>query len=323
MKKDFLSITDLSPKEIWEVITLAKKMKKNGQFKPVLENKTLVMIFEKPSLRTRLSFETGMKQLGGNAVYLTGKEIGIGSRESFKDIAKVISSMADTVMARTFQHETISELAKYAEVPVINGLSDLEHPCQILADLLTIYEIKGKIFNTSPYPSPDRRGLKGLKLAFIGDGENNVCHSLALACAMLGIDFVAASPNGYFMKPTIFVKAKQLAWGPGARILQLTNPYEAVKDADIVYTDTWISMGDEKEAKKRVIAFKDYQVTTDLMKLAKNDAIFMHDMPAHRGKEVAVEVIDGSQSVIYQQAENRLHVQKGLLIKLLGKELYV
>lgn len=306
-KKDFLSITDLSAEEIWQVILLAKKMKedlKKGINPLLLAGKTLVMIFEKPSLRTRLSFETGMKQLGGHAVYLTGKEIGIGCRESVMDMAKVISGMSDFVMARTYQHLVIEELAKYATGPVINGLSDLEHPCQIMADLLTIYEKKVK--------------LKDLKIAFIGDGENNVTHSLALACGLLGIDLNVASPAGYFMNPYIYVRAKQLAFKHFTELNQINNPKEAVLGADVVYTDTWVSMGDESEIKTRLKAFKPYQVNSELLKLAKSDAIFMHDMPVYRGKEVTAEVIDGPQSVIYEQAENRLHVQKALMVYLMG-----
>lgn len=305
-KKDFLSITDISAEEIWQVLGMARKLKmelnNQGTNGKVLKNKTLVMIFEKPSLRTRLSFEIGMTQLGGRAIYLAPSDIGLGTREPACDIAKVISSMGDIIMARTFSHDTIKTLAKYSAVPVINGLSDLEHPCQILADLLTILEEKGK--------------FKGLKLAYLGDADNNVTHSLALASGLLGIDFIAASPSGYWMKQGIAKLAQKLAKKSGGFISQTDNPKDAVLDADIVYTDTWMSMGDEAEKEQRLAVFQSYKVTKILMKFAKTDVIFMHDLPAYRGNEVQAEVIDGKQSVVFQQAENRLHVQKALMIYL-------
>lgn len=307
--KHFLSITDLSVKETWEVFFMAKKLKtelkQKGSNKEILKNKTLAMIFEKPSLRTRLSFEIATTQLGGHAVYLGPSDIGIGTRESVSDVAKVASSMGDLIMARTFSHKTIEELAENSSVPVINGLSDLEHPCQVLADLMTIWEVK--------------RGLKGLTLAYIGDGENNVPHSLVLGCALLGVNFKCAAPAGHFMKKEIVQKAKQIAKNTGAIILEISDPKEAVKNADIVYTDTWISMGD-KDGENRLKVFKSYQVNKNLMKLAKKDAIFMHDLPAYRGNEVTAEVIDGSQSVVFHQAENRLHVQKALLVWLVKNQ---
>ena len=304
IKKDFLSITDLSAKEIWNVLDVAQKLKKelkkNGANKPIFKGKTLVMIFEKPSLRTRLSFEIGMTQLGGHAIYLAPADIGLGVRELISDVAKVTSSMGNMIMARTFKHSTVEELAKYSTVPVINGLSDLEHPCQIMADLLTILETKGK--------------FKGLKIAYLGDSGNNVTHSLALAAGLLGINFVTASPKGYWMKPEIVTMAKK---GIGL-ISQTDNPESAVKNADVVYTDTWVSMGDEVEKEKRLKIFPSFQVTAKLMNLAKKDAIFMHDLPAYRGNEVEAGVIDGKQSVVFQQAENRLHAQKGLTAYLLN-----
>ncbi len=307
VKKDFLSILDLSAEEILYILTLAEKLKielkTKGHNDPLLKSKSLVMIFEKPSLRTRLSFEVGMNQLGGHAVYLAPTDIGIGTRESIPDIAAVASSMGNIIMARTYKHDTIKELADFSVSPVINGLSDLEHPCQILADLLTILEIKGK--------------LKGLHLAFVGDGDNNVTHSLALACSLLGLNISVASPKGYKMKEEILKKANELGLESNSEIVQTNNPSEAVEDADVVYTDTWVSMGDEAEKEKRVKIFQKYQVTQDLMKLARPDAIFMHDLPAYRGNEVAEEVIDGAQSVIIKQAENRLHAQKALIIYLL------
>ena len=306
--KHFLSIADLSAKQIQTVLDLGQKMKHELKDKEVnqslLAKKTLVMIFEKPSLRTRLSFEIGMTQLGGHAIYLAPSDIGLGVREEISDVAKVTASMTDIIMARVFKHETVKKLAKYSSIPVINALSDLEHPCQILADVLTILEVK--------------KNLAGLKIAFIGDGENNVTHSLALACGMLGIHFTVASPKGYEMNKDIAQKAKKLAGQTNVSIIETNDPEKAVRDADVVYTDTWVSMGDEKEKEKRIKVFSPYQVTDKLMKLAKKDAIFMHDLPAYRGNEVTKEVIDGLQSVVFQQAENRLHAQKALLVYLLS-----
>ncbi len=280
LKKDFLSITDLTAKEIWQVLSLAKKIKHSHL--DSCKDKTMVMLFEKPSLRTKLSFDVAFNQLGGHTVFFGPDEVGLGKREAISDVAKVTSSMADLIVARVFSHQQLTELANNSKIPVINALSDLEHPCQALADFLTIWEIKGK--------------LKGLTLAFIGDGENNVARSLALGCAILGINFKCASPIGKYTD----------------------SPKEAIKNADIVYTDTWVSMGDEAEKDKRLKVFKNYQVNQKLMALAKKDAIFMHDMPAYRGKEVSAEVIDGKQSVMFQQAENRLHTQKALISYLLG-----
>lgn len=308
MKKDFLLISDLTKNEIIYLIDLAMNLKNeffsNSGNLPYLKNKTLTMIFEKPSLRTRVSFETAMTQLGGHAINLSPADIGIGKRESVVDVSKVISSMTDIIMARVFKHSLIEELAKYSSVPVINGLSDLEHPCQILADLLTIYECKNKFV--------------GLKIAYLGDSENNVTHSLAVACGILGINFITASPRGYWMKKSNVQIAKKLATKNNCQIIETDSPVKAVSNADVVYTDTWISMGDEKEKKERLKVFPKYQVTSKLMNLAKKDAIFMHDMPAYSGNEVSTEVIDGKQSVVFQQAENRLHAQKALLIYLLN-----
>ena len=306
-QKHLISISDLSSKEILEILQLARSLKqkfnKSGTLGDPLTNKSLIMIFEKPSLRTRLSFEIGMTKLGGHAVYLGPNDIGMGTRESISDIASVASRMGEIIMARTFKHEAIAELAKYSRVPVINALSDLEHPCQTLADLLTMGEIKGD--------------LKGLKVTFIGDGENNVTHSLCLASALLGVTFSCASPNGYSMNKKIVDQAKTVAKKTGASILETNKPETAIKNSDVVYTDTWVSMGDEKEKEKRLQTFKPYQVTTGLMKLAKKDAIFMHDLPAYRGNEVAADVIDGKQSVVFQQAENRMWAQMAVILFLL------
>jgi len=306
-KKDFLSITDFSPKEIWEVIAIAKKLKiefkQSGKVHEDLKNKSLVMIFEKPSLRTRLSFEIGMTKLGGHAVYLGPSDIGMGVRESIPDVAKVVSSMGEIIMARTFKHQTVEKLAKNAKVPAINGLSDLEHPCQALADFMTIWEAKGK--------------LEKLKMAFVGDGDNNIAHSLCLGAAMLGVSFTCASPTGYWMKPEIISKAKKIALTTGAVIIQTNDSQEAVGKADIIYADTWVSMGDEVEKEKRLAFFVSYQVNKQLMEKAKEDAIFMHDLPAYRNQEVTEDVIDGLQSVVFQQAENRMWAQMALILHLL------
>lgn len=304
MKKDFLSIADLSAKEIWQILSLAKKLKSMKLLaKKPLSDKQMVMLFEKPSLRTKLSFDIGFTQLGGHAVYFGPQEVGLGVRESVSDVAKVISSQADLIVARVFSHKDLKKLAQNSSISVINALSDLEHPCQTLADFLTILEVKGK--------------LEGLTLAYVGDGENNVPHSLALGCALLGINFKCAAPKGFWMKKEIVKQAKQLSLKTKVKIFETDNPKEAVKNADVVYTDTWVSMGDEKEYKKRLEVFKLYQINQVLFNLAKKDAIFMHDMPAYRGKEVTAEVIDGPKSVVFQQAENRLHAQKALLLYIL------
>lgn len=307
--KHFLRVTDFSPKEIISVLNLAKQLKQElksvGMNKKRLINKTLAMIFEKPSLRTRVSFETGMTQLGGHAIYLGPSDIQMGRRESVADVSQTLSRYADIIMARVFKHETLVELAKYSRVPVINGLSDLEHPCQIMADLLTMEEYKGN--------------LKKLKVAFVGDGENNVPHSLCLAAALLGMEFRIASPKGYMMRSTIVGEAKGFAKQSRTKIFETHSPQEAVENADVVYTDTWVSMGDETEKGKRLKAFRGFQVDVRLMDLAKKDAVFMHDLPAYRGNEVAGEVIDGKQSIVFDQAENRLHAQKAVLLFLAGK----
>jgi ornithine carbamoyltransferase len=307
-KRDFVSITDLNAKEITTVlqkaITLKKKLKTEKDKKDILKDKTLVMIFEKPSLRTRLSFEIGMTQFGGHAIYLGPSDIGLGKREATSDIAIVTSSMSDIIMARTFSHQAVIDLAKYSTVPVINGLSDVEHPCQILADFQTILEKKKK--------------LKGLTIGYVGDCENNVVHSMVLGAALLGMHFQCGSPIGYAMRKDIVKQANDIAKKTGAKIVETNDPNVAVKNADVVVTDTWVSMGDEKEKDKRLKIFKPFQVNTKLISLAKKDAIFLHCLPAYRGNEVSAEVIDGSQSVVFEEAENRLHAQKALILFLLG-----
>ncbi|MDO8576825.1 MAG: ornithine carbamoyltransferase [Candidatus Daviesbacteria bacterium] len=301
---NFLSITDLTAKQIRQILKLAKKLKytSNKDFK----GKTMVMLFEKPSLRTKLSFDVAMNQLGGHPVYFSPQEFGLGTREPASDIGKVVSRMADLIVARVFSHRHLLELAQNSRVPVINALSNLEHPCQALADFLTIWEMKGK--------------LESLTLAYVGDGDNNVTHSLALGCALLGINFKCASPKGFWMNKEVTKRVKEIALKTEVEILETDDPKKAVKDVDVVYTDTWVSMGDEKEKAKRLKIFTPFQVDQQLMKLAKKDAIFMHDMPAYRGNEVAAEVIDGPQSVIFQQAENRLHAQKALMAWLMSNQ---
>lgn len=303
MKKDLLSITDLSAKEIWHIFEMAKKLKQElknkGSNKPLLKGQSLALIFEKQSLRTRISFEIGMAQLGGHVVYLDPRDTGIGVRESEEDIARVLSTMVNIIAARTYLHNTIVKLAKNSSIPVINALSDFEHPCQALTDLFTIWEIKGK--------------LEGLKIGYVGDGDNNVAHSLCLGSAIMNMEFRCASPKGYHLDSDIL----KIASGYSGTIFQTKDPKVAVTGADIVATDTWISMGDEEEdARRRILS--PYQVNEALMQNAKKGAIFLHCLPAHRGEEVVTGVIDGSQSVVFQEAENRLHVQKALLLHILG-----
>lgn len=301
--KHLLSIADLTPDEVELLLADALKLKSRGWLS-LLKNKTLAILFEKPSLRTRVSFEVAMRQLGGEAIYLSPAEVGLGTRESIPDVARVLSRMVDGIACRTFAQKNLDILAQYGSIPVINALSDYEHPCQALADLLTIYEHKGK--------------LKGLTLAYIGDG-NNVAHSLMLACAMVGVNFRIASPKGYNVQKEVLAKARRYAKDSGAEIICTDKPAEAVKGADITYTDVWASMGQEAESTVRRQAFAGYQVDKKLLSQAKADAIFMHDLPAHRGEEVTDDVIDGPQSVVFKQAENRMHAQKAVLAKLLGK----
>lgn len=299
--RHFLSITDFSESEIVTILGLAKKVKsKSENFFTALKQKTLAMIFEKPSLRTKLSFEIAMTQLGGRAVYLGPDEIGLGKRESIHDVSRVTSSMAEFVMARTFSHASIEELARWSSVPVINGLSDREHPCQTLADLLTIWEVKGT--------------LKNIAITYIGDGENNVVHSLCLGAALLGIDFTCISPQGFWMNREVFEKAVKIAKKTGAVVQQSDDMHKGINSADVIYTDTWISMGEESEKNKRIKIFRPYQINESVIKHAKQTVHIMHDMPIYRGNEITSEIVDGQRSVIIQQAENRLHAQKALLL---------
>jgi ornithine carbamoyltransferase len=301
--KDLLSISDLSADEIRSLIIGAADMKAKNNWLTTLGGNVLALIFEKPSLRTRVSFEVAMRQLGGQVVSLSPTEVGLGQRESVADVARVLSRYADVIAARTFSHRTLEIMADHSDVPVINALSDMEHPCQALADLLTISENKG--------------GLDGLTLAFIGDG-NNVAYSLLLAAALTGVDFRIASPAGYTIQERLLSLARDYARESGSQVLSTEDPSQAIRGADIVYTDVWTSMGQEAEAEVRRRVFASYQVNSELLSLAKKDAIVMHPLPAHRGEEVAHDILDSPQSVVIDQAENRMHVQKALLLHILG-----
>ncbi len=300
--KDLLSISDLSGDDILSLISEAIDAKARGWLS-ILDRKTLALLFEKPSLRTRVSFEVAMRQVGGQVIYLSPAEVGLGERESVADVARVLSRYVDAIAARTFSHQTLEILASHSSVPVINALSDLEHPCQALADLLTIYEEKGE--------------LGDLTLAFVGDG-NNVAHSLLLAAALTGMNFRIASPAGFAVQDSILHLAQGYATASGAEIFCTEEPKLAVSGADIVYTDVWTSMGQEAEAEKRRQVFASYQVNEKLLSLAKADAILMHPLPAHYGEEVAEGILDSRQSVVLEQAENRMHLQKALLLQMLG-----
>ena len=296
-------MSDLAPDELQELLDYAIDLKSRGWIS-MLKNKTLAILFEKPSLRTRVSFEVAMRQLGGQTIYLSPEEVGLGKRESIPDVARVLSRFVDGIVLRTFAQHNLEVLAEYSSVPVINALSDYEHPCQALADLLTIYEKKGK--------------LKGLTLAYIGDG-NNVANSLLLACAMTGMNFNIASPEGYTIDKAILKKARSYAKTSGAKIFCTEDPREAAKDVDVIYTDTWTSMGQEAEAEVRRKVFADYQINEKLLALTKKNSIIMHCLPAHHGEEVAVGILDSARSVVFDQAENRMHAQKALLAWMLAK----
>ncbi|MBC7348754.1 MAG: ornithine carbamoyltransferase [Candidatus Aminicenantes bacterium] len=306
MKKDFITIHDLSTYEFSEWLDLTEKMKKNpNKYRKVLKDKILAMIFQKPSLRTRMTFEVGMLQLGGEAVYLAPSDIQMGSREGVRDIGKNLERWVDGIMIRTFGHNIILELAESTTLPVINALTDLLHPCQALADFFTLREKKGH--------------LAGLKLAYVGDG-NNVCHSLMLAAAKAGTKMAVATPPGYEPKPEIVAWAREDGRDTGFELTITNDPFEAVREADAVYTDVWASMGQEAEKEARKKIFLPYQVNEELFSRAKPGAYFMHCLPAHRGEEVTDAVIDSPNSVVYDQAENRLHVQKVIMMLLMGKK---
>lgn len=300
--KDMLSIHELSVDEVQEILTLAKELKakqKAGVEHHLLKGKTLGMIFEKSSTRTRVSFETGMYQLGGQALFLSNRDLQLGRGEPIKDTARVLSRYLDGIMIRTFGHERVEELAQWADVPVINALTDLLHPCQVLTDLLTIQEHKGK-------------NLKGLKMAYVGDG-NNMTNSYMYGCAKAGMTFVAATPENYRPDETVRKNAMEDAKQTGASISVITDPKEAVKGADIVVTDTWASMGQEDEHEARKKIFAPYQVNKELMALADKRAIVMHCLPAYRGEEITEEVLEANADVIFDEAENRLHTQKAVM----------
>ena len=301
--KDFVSIRDFSPQEIQDLLLLGRQIKAYPDvYSEALKGKTLAMIFEKPSLRTRVTFDVGIQQLGGFSLYLSPAEINLGQRESVYDVAKNLERMVQCIMIRTFAHAIVEQMAEYAGIPVINGLTDYSHPCQAMGDFLTMWEVKGR--------------LEKLKVAFVGDG-NNVAHSLLFAGAQLGADVVVATPPGYEPKANAISWASERAKDTGGSCRITNHAKEAVAAADVVYTDVWASMGQETDAAKRHNVFRNYQVNSELFACAKRDAIFMHCLPAHRGEEVTNDVIDSPRSVVFQQAENRLHIQKAIMLELM------
>ena len=295
--KDFLSIADLPMNHINDLINIGCSSKTNPN-QNILNKKNLVLLFEKPSLRTRVSFEIGIRQFGGECIYLNKEDVGMNSRENADDIAKVLDRWADGIIARVFQHSTLITLSENTSIPVINALSDQEHPCQAIADLMTIKEHKGN--------------LKGLKVVFVGDG-NNVATSLSIGCASVGADFILSCPSGYEIQHDLWLEAQKRASITGAKLEIINDPKSAVSNADVIYTDVWISMGQEDETKNRIEKFSQYQVNPELMSLSNKNAIFMHDMPAHENEEISIGMLDHPQSVVFDQAENRLHAQKGIL----------
>lgn len=300
--RDLVSIADLTGTQAREIIRRAAASKK-GKTAQGLRGKMLALLFEKPSLRTRVSFDVAMDQLGGHSIYLSPQEVGLGKRESAADVARVLSRYVSGIVARTFAHQTVADLARFAAVPVINGLSDYEHPCQALADLLTIYEKKGK--------------LEGVPLTYIGDA-NNVANSLMLGAAMTGMKFTLCCPQAYGPRPEILKKAQEFATASGGDIRVIADPKSAVSGASVVYTDVWVSMGQEGESKERLAAFAAYQVSEPLLAMADKEVIFMHPLPAHYGEEVEAGLTDSPRSAVYDQAENRLHAQRAILAALLS-----
>lgn len=306
--RHFLDLADYSQSQLTEILNLAIRLKdewRKGGNEPLLQGRVLAMVFQKPSLRTRVSFDMAMRHLGGDALYLSPDEIGLGKREAISDVSRVLSRYVDAVMARVFSHDHILELARYSEVPVINGLSDFNHPCQAMADMLTILERFGQ--------------LEGIRLAYVGDG-NNVAVSLLYACARLGMTFAIASPDGYELPNQAVAVAEELAQESGASIEMHREPADAVSGAHVIYTDTWVSMGQEQEKGEREAIFRPYQVNSSLVEHAQSTAIVMHCLPAHRGQEITDQVADSEQSVIFQQAENRMHAQKAILVMLLAED---
>ena len=300
--KDFLSVADLPSDGVAQLVERAYKMKRGKGERP-LAGKEFALIFEKPSLRTRVSFEVGIRQLGGTCTYLSQQDVGLGVREPEADIARVLDRWVDGIIARVFSHRSLELLAEYASIPVVNALSDLEHPCQAMGDLLTIQEHKGS--------------LSDKNIAFIGDG-NNVAASLALACASVGANFTLASPEEYRIPTNVLDEAKRRAAAVESKVNWVSEPSEAVKNADVVYTDTWVSMGQEDEKAERIAIFGNYKVDEELVKAAKPDFLFMHDMPAYRGQELSEGMIDHPNSVVFDQAENRMHAQKAILAGIFG-----
>lgn len=303
MKRDFIAIEDIKTEEIFDLLDLAQDVKTDkAKYASSLKGKSIGLIFQKPSNRTRVSFEVGMFQLGGHSLYLGPNEIGMGGREATKDVARVLARYLDGIVARTYKHEDVKELALYADIPVINGLSDRAHPCQALTDIFTIKEKLGR--------------LKGVTLSYIGDG-NNVLNSLMCAAAKVGLDMKIATPRGYEPSKSVVAMVTAFAKQSGAKFYFSNDPRKVAVAADVIYTDVWVSMGQEEEAKKREKAFKNFQVNDGLMKLAKKACLVMHCLPAHRGLEITDSVIDSKSSVVYDQAENRMHVEKAILLKLL------
>jgi len=303
MKKDLLSIQDLGSQEIFEIINLAEDIKANpAKYQDALKGKSIGLIFQKPSNRTRVSFEIGMFQMGGHSIYLGSSELGMGGRESVKDVACVLSRYLNGIVARTYKHEVIEELARYSSIPIINGLSDIAHPCQALGDIFTIEEKFGT--------------LERITISYIGDG-NNVLNSLVCLASKLGINMKVATPKNYAPDKEVIKAARSFAAKSGSNLDISNDPKRAAKDADVLYTDVWVSMGQEKEAAKRIREFKSFQLNDKLVKLAKKTHAVMHCLPAHRGQEISDSVMDSRHSIVYDQAENRMHVQKAILLKLL------
>ena len=298
--KDFLSIADLASDEVLPLVVNAAEMKQGRTQRP-LEGKIIALVFEKPSLRTRVSFEVGIRQMGGDCIYLSRDDIGLGVREPEADVARVLDRLVDGIVARVFSHRSLELLAEYTSIPVINALSDKAHPCQAVGDMLTMYEQK--------------RSFDGLNVAFVGDG-NNIAGSLALACASVGADFTISSPRDYRLPTIVWEQAAERATATESNLRWEENPRVAVRDADVIYTDVWVSMGQEGETAERLKTFAGYQVNEGLIDNARPDAIFMHDMPAHRGEEISEDMLGHPRSVVFDQAENRLHAQKAILARL-------
>jgi ornithine carbamoyltransferase len=301
-KRDLLCLSDLDPASVWRIFNLADALREDATYKPLAE-KVVALIFKKPSLRTRVSFEVAVNQLGGRCIVLTDSEIGVGEREEVKDVARVLSLYVDCIIARVFSHKELIELARFSDVPVINGLSDDFHPCQILSDLYTIWKKRAKIVD--------------LNLAFIGDGTNNVVSSWLIAAGMMGMNITVASPKGFSPRKEVIKKAREYAKVSGAKIRLTSDPKKAVSSAEIIYTDVWTSMGREAEREERVKLFSGFCVNRELLSFAKKDFLVMHCLPAHRGEEITDYVIEGPRSIVFEQARNRLFVQKGILTFLL------